>query len=160
MPALPSRPSTTIARRCAASCTDRTLAFTPSASANRGQRLRTLPRCSALCLQLSPSGCLLPALSGSPAWRSPASGFAPFASFDDRCRFVLGGWKGDIPFWSPVAALRWKSGHTISPCVKRGTSSLKAASRSDCALANLRTWVAFDTPEDAENHDDPIRRGC
>src|SRR5262249_20017907 len=45
MPALPSRPSTTIARRCAASCTDRTLhrfcqAFTPSASANRGQRLR------------------------------------------------------------------------------------------------------------------------
>src|SRR5262249_53717358 len=58
---LPSKPSTTIARRCAASCTDRTLAFTPSASANRGQRLRTLPRCSALCLQLSPSGCLLPA---------------------------------------------------------------------------------------------------
>src|SRR6516162_6134873 len=45
MPALPSRPSTTIARRCAASCTDRTLhrfcqAFTPSASANRGQALR------------------------------------------------------------------------------------------------------------------------
>src|SRR6516162_7759140 len=46
MPALPSRPSTTIARRCAASCTDRTLhrycqAFTPSASTNRGQSLRT-----------------------------------------------------------------------------------------------------------------------
>jgi hypothetical protein len=46
MPALPSRPSTTLARRCVASCTDRTLhrfcrAFTPAASANRGQLPRT-----------------------------------------------------------------------------------------------------------------------
>src|SRR5271154_2522801 len=45
MPALPSRPSATTARRCVASCTDRTpqrfcQAFTPAASANRGQ----LPR--------------------------------------------------------------------------------------------------------------------
>src|SRR5947208_15547181 len=44
MPALPSRPSTTTARRCVASCTDRTPqrfceAFTPAASANRGQLL-------------------------------------------------------------------------------------------------------------------------
>src|ERR1700716_3724761 len=46
MPALPSRPSTTTARRCVASCTDRTpqrfrQAFTPAASANRGQLPRT-----------------------------------------------------------------------------------------------------------------------
>src|SRR5437762_7898033 len=42
----PSRPSTTTARRCVASCTDRTpqrfrQAFTPAASANRGQLPRT-----------------------------------------------------------------------------------------------------------------------
>src|SRR5204863_2007228 len=46
MPALPSRPSTTTARRCVASCMDRTpqrfrQAFTPAASANRGQLPRT-----------------------------------------------------------------------------------------------------------------------
>ena len=64
MPALPSRPSTTIARRCAASCTDRTLhrfcqAFTPSAQQIEGSHSRPLPRCSALRLQLSPGGCLV-----------------------------------------------------------------------------------------------------
>src|SRR5204863_9604022 len=54
MPALPSRPSTTTARRCVASCTDRTPqrfceAFTPAASANRGQlvcRSQASPGCT------------------------------------------------------------------------------------------------------------------
>src|SRR6516162_11661957 len=64
MPALPSRPSTTIARRCAASCTDRTLhrfcqAFTPSAQQIEGSHSRPLPRGSALRLQLSPGGGLV-----------------------------------------------------------------------------------------------------
>src|SRR5215813_75143 len=64
MPALPSRPSTTIARRCAASCTDRTLhrfcqAFTPSASANRGQSLRTPTALQRSLFAVVTRGCLV-----------------------------------------------------------------------------------------------------
>jgi hypothetical protein len=71
MPALPSRLSTTLARRCAASCTDRTPApvsvrlSRPQPQQIEGSDSGPLPRCSALCLQLSPGGCLLPATSRS-----------------------------------------------------------------------------------------------
>src|SRR5216684_3151785 len=63
MPASPSRPSTTIARRCDAFCTDRVLhgRFCLSKHTENGDLGSPAPR-SALCLRSSPCGGLLPAL--------------------------------------------------------------------------------------------------
>src|SRR5207302_3887504 len=63
MPASPSRPSTTIARRCDAFCTDRILhrRFCLSTHTENGD-LASPPRHSAPCLRSSPCGGLLPAL--------------------------------------------------------------------------------------------------
>src|SRR5207244_3262663 len=62
MPASPSRPSTTIARRCAVFCTDRILhgRFCLSKHTENGD-LGSPARHSALCLRSSPCGGLLPA---------------------------------------------------------------------------------------------------
>src|SRR5262252_6498396 len=122
MPVLPSRPSTTIARRCAASCTDRTLhrfcqASRPQPQQIEGSDSGSLPRCGALCSQLSPGGCLLRRVSlvperpgdgpfrrerTSPAractrqasWHTPAEPpelhvRRPNLSLDDLLRFVI-----------------------------------------------------------------------
>src|SRR5258708_26510331 len=65
MPASPSRPSTTIARRCDAFCTDRILhgRFCLSTHTENGD-LGSPARRSALCLRSSPCGGLLPAGPG------------------------------------------------------------------------------------------------